>query len=200
MTTPSDPDEIAKQAREHAWNWFALHATQRLQAFNFFVVATAFLIAAYASLLDKAPAAAAVLAMVGAWLAFWFNRLDARNCQLVEAGEDALRVSQARLASLAENSHLMILDAVERPASGASSYRRVINVIQWTIITLFLLAAIYATWFATSDQESRDAGLATATPQRVTAGRGRNAADHGGGVARAEREADLRKWFSSNQL
>jgi len=47
MTTPSDPDEIAKQAREHAWNWFALHATQRLQAFNFFVVATAFLIAAY---------------------------------------------------------------------------------------------------------------------------------------------------------
>jgi hypothetical protein len=40
--TPSDPDEIAKQAREHAWNWFALHATQRMQAFNFFVVATAY--------------------------------------------------------------------------------------------------------------------------------------------------------------
>ena len=46
MTTPPDPVEIAKQAREHAWNWFALHATQRMQAFNFFVVATAFLIAA----------------------------------------------------------------------------------------------------------------------------------------------------------
>jgi len=74
MTTPPDPVEIAKQAREHAWNWFALHATQRMQAFNFFVVATAFLIAAYASLLDKEPAAAAVLAIVGAWLAFWFNR------------------------------------------------------------------------------------------------------------------------------
>ena len=39
--SPSDPDEIAKQAREHAWNWFALHATQRMQAFNFFMVATA---------------------------------------------------------------------------------------------------------------------------------------------------------------
>jgi len=50
---PSDPDEIAKQAREHAWNWFALHATQRMQAFIFFVVATAFLIAAYASILEK---------------------------------------------------------------------------------------------------------------------------------------------------
>ena len=144
MTTPPDPVEIAKQAREHAWNWFALHATQRMQAFNFFVVATAFLIAAYASLLDKEPAAAVVLAIVGAWLAFWFNRLDARSRQLVEAGEDALRVSQARLANLADNQSLMILDAVDELAPGASSYRRVITLIQWTIIALFLLAAIYA--------------------------------------------------------
>jgi hypothetical protein len=144
MTTPPDPVEIAKQAREHAWNWFALHATQRMQAFNFFVVATAFLIAAYASLLDKEPAAAAVLAIVGAWLAFWFNRLDARSRQLVEAGEDALRVSQTRLANLSENQSLMILNAADEPAPGASSYRRVITVIQWTIIALFLLGAIYA--------------------------------------------------------
>ena len=141
---PSDSDEIAKQAREHAWNWFALHANQRMQAFNFFVVATAFLIAAYASLVKEKPAAAAVLAFIGAWLAFWFNRLDARSRQLVEAGEDALRVSQARRASLADNQSLMILDAVDESASGASSYRRVITVIQWTIIVLFLLGAVYA--------------------------------------------------------
>ena len=142
--TAADPDDIAKQAREHAWNWFALHATQRMQALNFFVVATAFLIAAYASILEKHPAAAAVLALAGAWLTFWFNRLDARSYQLVEAGEDALRVSQARLASLADNQSLMILDALDEPAPGASSYRRVITLIQWTIIALFLLAAIYA--------------------------------------------------------
>ena len=139
-----DPNEIAKQAREHAWNWFALHATQRMQAFNFFVVATAFLIAAYASILEKHPAAAAVLALVGAWLTFWFNRLDARSYQLVEAGEDALRVSQARLASLADNQSLMILDAVDEPAPGWSSYRGVITVIQSTIFALFLLGALYA--------------------------------------------------------
>ena len=101
--TASDPDEIAKQAREHAWNWFALHATQRMQAFNFFMVATAFLIAAYASILEKHPGAAAVLAGMGVWITFWFNRLDARTHRLVEAGEDSLRVSQARLASLADN-------------------------------------------------------------------------------------------------
>jgi hypothetical protein len=144
MTGSSDPDEIAKQAREHAWNWFALHATQRMQAFNFFVVATAFLIAAYASILEKHPAASAVLAFVGAWLDVWFNRLDARSRQLVEASEDALRVSQARLANLADNHALMILDAVEEPAPGASSYRRVITVIQTTIFALFLGGFLYA--------------------------------------------------------
>src|SRR5262245_55649576 len=106
MTTPSDPDEIAKQAREHAWSWFALHGTQRMQVFNFFVVATAFLIAAYASLLEKHPAAALVLAISGAWLTFWFNRLEARSRQLVKAGERALAAPQVRLASLTENPDL----------------------------------------------------------------------------------------------
>jgi hypothetical protein len=102
----SDPDEIAKQAREHAWNWFALHATQRMQALNFFFVATAFLLAAYGSLLEKHPSAAAIIGAVGAWLTFCFNRLDVRNRQLVEDGEKALKVSQEHLADLSQNQHL----------------------------------------------------------------------------------------------
>jgi hypothetical protein len=143
MTLP-DSAETAKQAREHAWNWFALHAAQRMQAFNFFVVATAFLIAAYASLLEKHPGAALVLAITGAWLVFWFNRLEARSRQLVEAGERALAVSQTHLAILADNPRLKMLDAVERPASPGASYQSVISVIQWTIFTLFIFGAAYA--------------------------------------------------------
>ncbi len=100
-TAAAGPDETAKQAREHAWNWFALHATQRMQAFNFFMVATAFLMAAYASLLEKHPVAAAVLAAVGAWLAFLFNRLDARSRQLVDAGRLATAKAERVVASQA---------------------------------------------------------------------------------------------------
>jgi hypothetical protein len=143
--TPSDND-IAKQACEHAWNWFAFHAAQRLQAFNFFVVATAFLSAAYASLLEKYPGASFIIALVGAWLCFWFNRLEARSRQLVKAGESALIVSQRRLATLADNPDLKILDAVEQSVSGSSSYRRVINVVQYTFLVLFLIGAAYAIW------------------------------------------------------
>jgi hypothetical protein len=138
----SDPDEIAKQAREHAWNWFALHATQRMQALNFFFVATAFLLAAYGSLLEKHPSAAAIIGAVGAWLTFCFNRLDVRNRQLVEAGEKALKVSQEHLADLSQNQHLKILAGVERV--GWTSYARIVNMMQWPIIGVFLLAGAYA--------------------------------------------------------
>src|SRR5882757_915360 len=36
---------------DHAWQWFTLHATQRMQAVNFFLVATAFLSTAYVAAL-----------------------------------------------------------------------------------------------------------------------------------------------------
>ena len=35
------------EARRYAWNWFALHAGQRLQLVNFWVVAVAFLATAF---------------------------------------------------------------------------------------------------------------------------------------------------------
>ena len=77
-----------KEARNHAWSWFALHANQRMQTFNYFLIATAFLFAAYGALLDKNRVAAVGVAILGAWLSFWFNRLDRRTRQLVNAGED----------------------------------------------------------------------------------------------------------------
>jgi hypothetical protein len=147
MAVP-DPHEIAKQAREHAWDWFALHAAQRMQTFNFFLVATAFLIAAYASLLEKHGGAASGVALIGAWLAFWFNRLDARTRQLVKAGERALAASEAQLAATAGIADLNIVETVEQPDPGTSSYRRVIKVIQWTMFAVFLLGGGYAVWVA----------------------------------------------------
>jgi hypothetical protein len=101
-----------------------------------FFVATAFLVAAYATLLEKHPPAAFILAFVGAWLTFWFNRLETRSCQLVQTGEQALKASQAHLAQLAQSPDLRILDAVERPASRFASYSDAIKAIQWTVFAL----------------------------------------------------------------
>jgi hypothetical protein len=143
---PPTQNDTAKEALEHAWNWFALHAAQRLQTFNFFLVATAFLIAGYASLLEKHHGAALVIALLGAWLAFWFNRLDSRSRQLVKAGERALAALEAQLSATAGITELNIVETVERPEPGTSSYRRVIKAIQWTMVAVFLLGAAYAMW------------------------------------------------------
>jgi len=58
------------------------------------------------------------------------------------------KVSQARLAGLADNPHLKILDAVDNPRPRASSYRLVINMIQGTIFALFLFGAAFAIWLS----------------------------------------------------
>jgi hypothetical protein len=141
-----DTDETKKIAFDHAWNWFNLHAAQRMQTFNFFLVATAFLIAAYASLLEKLPLAALVLALVGAWISFWFTRLDNRTRQLIKAGEKALAICQASFARKADIPELEILPAVEKPAADSYSYSTIIAVIEWTVAAVFLASAAYAAY------------------------------------------------------
>src|SRR5262245_50594187 len=138
------PTDATTQALQHAWDWFALHAGQRMHTFNFFLVATAFLVAGYGEVLDKRPHVAVVIALLGAWLSLWFNRLDQRTKQLIKAGEAALRVHQDRLADGGTNPALRILAVVEAKAPGASSYSVVIRVIQWSMFVAFLLGAGYA--------------------------------------------------------
>jgi disulfide bond formation protein DsbB len=141
-----DTDATGKVALDHAWNWFNLHAGQRMQTFNFFLIATAFLIAAYASLLEKLPLAALAVALIGAWIAFWFTRLDNRTRQLIDAGEDVLKACQESLAKSTNIPALEILRKVEKPTPDASSYRVIIAVIEWTIMFAFLFLAAYASY------------------------------------------------------
>lgn len=147
---PLDPDELAEQARDYAWEWFALHAGQRMQTFNFFLVAMAFILAAYGTLLDRHRIAAAGVALVGAWLAVWFNRLDRRTRQLIKASEVALTSTEQRLATATGVPELALVSKVEAPDDGTSSYRSVIAVIQWTMLVVFLLCATYAVWLLMS--------------------------------------------------
>lgn len=128
--------------RDHAWDWFALHANQRMQAFNFFLVATGFLVAAYASAIEKQPAIACGVALLGAWVTLWFNRLDTRSKDLVRAGERALRESERQLAGLAESSALEIVEQVEISRSWVPSYSATFCWIQSAIFLVFIVGAV----------------------------------------------------------
>ena len=146
---PCERQETEKQAREHAWNWFALHAAQRMQSFNFFLISTAFLVAGYGSLLEKRPEAAAAVAILGAWIAFWFHRMDIRTKQLLDAAEDALKPLQKRLAEQVKVDMEMFYKVI-KPTDGASKYRKAILAIELSVLGGFLIAAVYAASLAIS--------------------------------------------------
>ena len=69
-----------KQALSHAWNWFSLHAAQRMQCFNFFLIATAFMTAAYATLfVSRQYWVAFAIATLGFLFSVCFHRLEVRT-------------------------------------------------------------------------------------------------------------------------
>ena len=151
-----DRDRLAENAHAHAWDWFALHAAQRMQSFNYFLVATGLLAAGYASLLDKEPVAAVAVALIGVWIGYWFTRLDIRVRQLVHAGEVALRITEAQIAEQLGIPELNIVDLVKIPAPGATLYSQVIAMVEWSAVAAFATGALYAGWLSTTSHHGQE--------------------------------------------
>jgi hypothetical protein len=84
------------------------------------------------------------VALVGAWISFWFTRLDNRTRLLIKASEDVLKTCQLNIATKAGLPTLEMLKIVEKPTPDASSYRTIIAVIEWTVVFAFLVSAAYA--------------------------------------------------------
>lgn len=143
----SVPTPVAPAADPHgyAWNWFALHSAQRMQMVNFWLVAVAFLAAAFvqASTSDL-PALAVGVAMTGALCSSGFLLLDLRTRELVRVAERALRnLEVERLATEPGYPQLVSMAEAGR-STRLSSYRLVIEGLQATVAVLFLAAGIHA--------------------------------------------------------
>lgn len=108
---PSDPFAAAM---DHAWNWFTLHADQRIRTMNMYFVIFALLTAGYGTFLGlKSHWIAAVLAGIGAIASLAFFLLEERNRTLVKLAEHPLRKLQSTLAETASLPSLLMLDAAD---------------------------------------------------------------------------------------
>ena len=88
-----------KEGSSHSWAWFSLHAALRMQAVNFFLVATASLTSAYSVVLNAdLPAVSAVIAAFGAIITVYFQRFETRIKQLVKAAEPPIQACEQFLA------------------------------------------------------------------------------------------------------
>lgn len=80
--------------QKQAWDYFALHASQRMTVFNFYIVLSALTTTSYVASFDShsdlAPLRIA-LATLLCLFAFVFWKLDERTRRLVKIGEEALK-------------------------------------------------------------------------------------------------------------
>ncbi|MGC4773411.1 hypothetical protein ACLQ25_31135 [Micromonospora sp. DT44] len=75
-------DDAQTQAGNHAWNWYAMHAGQRMQLVNFWVVAVAFLATALVQAMNSRQTPVAVgVALTGVVVSLTFQQLDVRARQ-----------------------------------------------------------------------------------------------------------------------
>ncbi len=75
----------------YAWNWFSYHASQRLQAFNFYLIIMGAFAYSYSSLLNKQIFKADRIFYIFFFaVSFLFLLLEIRNAHLVDCGRDAL--------------------------------------------------------------------------------------------------------------
>lgn len=128
---PSNYSDIAN-AREHAWQYFALHAEQRMRAFHFFLILSTILIAGSltATREDLLPRYAGALGLYSlAFFSFVFWKLDQRSRTLIQTGEAALKAFEALL--LAEEGSIESVAGVALFTQEDEAYQSVRSAQAW---------------------------------------------------------------------
>jgi hypothetical protein len=87
-----DKNDLLKY-REFHWNYFSLHADQRLKTFNFYLVVAAVLISGFVNFLDrdKNVKLACILPYLLTLISFIFWKLDLRTKQMISNSENAIK-------------------------------------------------------------------------------------------------------------
>jgi hypothetical protein len=115
--------DVLKARQEYGWGWFDFHAKQRTTIFNYFLVALALVMNAFATLMRSGPYYIAVMvAVAGALAAFAFLCLEVRNRQLVRWGEEVPQDSERNFlfSSISGEASVSKILSREKPPADAS--------------------------------------------------------------------------------
>jgi hypothetical protein len=97
MGSSADNPEILLN---HAWKYFELHANQRMSLFNFFILLSGLIAAAWGAAMTAETPLSAIGAVMGTLLAFSsiiFWKIDERNSFLIKHAEETLGRAECSL-------------------------------------------------------------------------------------------------------
>ncbi len=148
----SEPSKSEK-AFQYAWDWFSYHATQRLNAFNFFLIIMGFVVVGYSTSMglgQKGLLLGFFLGLFGVLTSIAFIILDIRNEELVNCGRNALDKLECKVGLTIRRDdknreYLLVgwpnLKSLLKPVVKHGFWFRLIQLITGIA---FLFAAIYA--------------------------------------------------------
>lgn len=138
-------NKLNRTAFDYAWGYFTVHATQRMQAINFYLIAVTFIVTAHViALTEEYYLVSAIISLVGAMVTFIFSRIECRVRELIHAAEKALIPIEIELSKSTANDALLILKRVERPNDDFWSYHRVFKTLYRIFGIGFILGFLYA--------------------------------------------------------
>ncbi|WHP18935.1 hypothetical protein [Cellulomonas sp. ES6] len=139
----NDTSEV-EIALDHAWQWFALHAAQRMQLLNYFLLSAGFITAGYGATLNSSrPHVAGAVAAGGCILAVLFWRLDVRTRELIRVAERPLEDLEEKISRASGISGLDMVVLMKTPANRVSSYTSIIRALAAVAFILFAFGAAY---------------------------------------------------------
>jgi len=108
----------AMELRQHAWEYFRYHASQRTTVFNFYLIVCALLTTAYFRVVvsPENRNLGVLLGLIFPLLSFIFWKLDQRNAGMVEIAEAALRALEETCAPHEERTLSNIVHVFSREA------------------------------------------------------------------------------------
>lgn len=141
-------NEARKVALEHAWEWFSLHAHQRMQSLYYFLIAAAFLFGAFTHASNTGNSTLALgVSLLGAGISYIFYRLENRVRSLIHLAEDALKPLENELAKLTSVAYVEIVSRAGRPLMpGSWKYSKVFRFLYASTGTAFTLGVLYSVW------------------------------------------------------
>jgi divalent metal cation (Fe/Co/Zn/Cd) transporter len=145
LDTRDASDFKLKDVLDHAWGYFQVHASQRMQLVNYFFLAVAFLSTAYATGLNgNRPEVSAAVALTGAILSIGFHRIDVRTRELVDIAEDALLEVEQIMQRQTGVESIALIEQAKKTPERFKSYSSIIEVLHYVTCTAFLVGFAYA--------------------------------------------------------